>query len=309
MMLTPVLRRCRHFSTGRLEQQVLPRGVAWRTCGVRELESVGKTCPTKALLSGLPRQLPLQVPRPSLSSTGSSSSSSSSSSCPRACRSYASQHWGQDAAATKATKAAEAAKRGFRSTRTVEVRSAVMSWLREGPLGRAVWKYRDLNKAYPLRMSFMFCFLKGILADLLAQKVIEGRETVEKRRTLAIALFSGTFCGCVYYWIFNVAFERVFAPLAGLTTVLPRVATDAVFVFPFMYMPTFYFFDEIVRFGTLTNLTTRWTDEICSSIPEYVKVWPAANMISFLFVPVELRITFASGVSFLWLILLSFISH
>jgi hypothetical protein len=159
-------------------------------------------------------------------------------------------------------------------------------------------------------MGFSVCFVKGIVADTLAQKVIGRRQDPpDLRRTLAMALFSGTFCGCVYHSIFNVLFMRVWGTSSSLLTIASKAAADGIVVFPFMYMPTYIFFDEFLCYGSVSRIFTRWCDEIGASMRKYVYIWPATMVCVFTVVPIELRISFISGVSFMWLILLSVISH
>ena len=88
-----------------------------------------------------------------------------------------------------------------------------------------------------------------------------------------------------------------------------KVASDAIIVFPFLYMPCFYFFDELVRHGSLNVVPERWTTEIDTCMRNYVNIWPWATLGVFTVVPVELRTSFMAGVSFIWLIILSILAH
>mmetsp|Transcript_111919 Transcript_111919/g.239069 ORF Transcript_111919/g.239069 Transcript_111919/m.239069 type:complete len:267 (+) Transcript_111919:251-1051(+) len=170
-------------------------------------------------------------------------------------------------------------------------------------------RYRALHKAYPYALGFAVCFTKGIIADTLAQKAIARREKVDGRQVLAMGLFSGCFTGCAYHFIFNVAFSRIWGASKSLSTVLSKAATDGILVFPFLYMPTFYYFDELIRHGSLKAIPERWMTEIRSCMRSYVNIWPATMLCVFTIVPVELRISFIASVSFTWLIILSVISH
>eukprot|EP00404_Azadinium_spinosum_P002476 CAMPEP_0180421162 /NCGR_PEP_ID=MMETSP1036_2-20121128/3007_1 /TAXON_ID=632150 /ORGANISM="Azadinium spinosum, Strain 3D9" /LENGTH=213 /DNA_ID=CAMNT_0022426415 /DNA_START=198 /DNA_END=836 /DNA_ORIENTATION=+ len=119
-------------------------------------------------------------------------------------------------------------------------------------------RYRALHKAYPYALGFAVCFTKGIIADTLAQKAIARREKVDGRQVLAMGLFSGCFTGCAYHFIFNVAFSRLWGASKSLSTVISKAATDGILVFPFLYMPTFYYFDELIRHGSLKAIPERW---------------------------------------------------
>lgn len=169
--------------------------------------------------------------------------------------------------------------------------------------------YRGLQKAFPYAMGFAICFCKGAVADVIAQKAVEKRKTLNTRRLLGMALFSGSFCGCTYHFCFNVAFPRIFGVAQTLRTAAAKAAADAIVVFPFMYMPIYFCFDEVFALGNTKGIVARWHSEIWPAMKQYKNVWPATMLISFTVVPVELRVTFVAGVSFMWLICLSTFSH
>lgn len=170
-------------------------------------------------------------------------------------------------------------------------------------------RYRALNKQFPLKLAFGLCLTKGVLADAFVQRGIERKDTFDKRRLLAMGLFSGAFTGCAYHGLFNVLFPRLFGTARSASILLQKAAADGVIIFPFLYMPTFFFFDELCRFGSLQGLVRRWTDEIGKAMQHYVKIWPATMLIVFSVVPVELRVSFIASVSFAWLVILSCVSH
>lgn len=178
-----------------------------------------------------------------------------------------------------------------------------------GNAGEAFSRYRALSHTSPFLMGFGVCFTKGVIADALAQKAIERRKDLDLRRMLAVALFSGTFCGCAYHFLFNTLFTRVFGASRCLFTVVSKAAADGFVVFPFLYMPTYIFFYEALRFCSISRLAARWSKEIGEYMRKYVNIWPATMVCVFTVVPVELRVSFLAGVSFVWLIILSVISH
>eukprot|EP00931_Biecheleriopsis_adriatica_P122184 TRINITY_DN97193_c0_g1_i1.p1 TRINITY_DN97193_c0_g1~~TRINITY_DN97193_c0_g1_i1.p1 ORF type:complete len:212 (+),score=28.14 TRINITY_DN97193_c0_g1_i1:50-685(+) len=168
--------------------------------------------------------------------------------------------------------------------------------------------YRAWHKSHPYSTGFAVCFCKGVLAELIARKAIACEE-LNERKVLAMALFSGFFTGCGYHLIFNVIFKRVWGSGKEVSTVMFKVAADAVIVFPFLYMPCFYFFDELILHGSLRAVPERWADEISSCMANYVKIWPFATLAVFTIVPVELRVSFIAGVSLTWLVILSMLVH
>lgn len=204
------------------------------------------------------------------------------------------------------SEATSALVRGVRSLR----RAAPSMTMDLSATGRGLLaRHRALNRAHPFAAGFALCFANGCSADSLAQKAIERRERLDGYRMLAMGLFCGSFCGCSYHFIFNIAFARIFGLATCLPTALLKAGADAIVVFPFLYMPWFLLFDEVLHSGTVTGLLDRWCADIQGSVRQYVKIWPPAMLLAFTVVPMELRVTFIAGVSFVWLIILSVISH
>jgi len=169
--------------------------------------------------------------------------------------------------------------------------------------------YRLYSKRMPFMTSFALCFSKGLLADSLAQLVIERRTHIDGRRVGAMALFSGSFTGCAYHFIFNRIFPLIFGMSKNIPTIAAQVGADAFAVFPFLYMPTYLVFDELLRCGSFFGVPSRWCTELKNSMRQYMKIWPPTMLCVFALVPTELRVSFIASVSFVWLIILSVISH
>jgi len=170
-------------------------------------------------------------------------------------------------------------------------------------------RLRQAMKARPYTLGFLTCAAKGVLADLITQKAIERKGELDVRRTMGMAIFSGSFCGCAYHFIFNIAFPRIFGTGVCLATLAGRISADALVVFPTLYMPCYLFFDELCRHGTLANLWQRYHAELGQSMRKYVQVWPTAMLLTFSVVPAELRVLFIASISFGWLTVLSAVSH
>jgi len=170
-------------------------------------------------------------------------------------------------------------------------------------------RYRFYNKRWPFMTAFAVCFSKGLLADSLAQFVIERRRRIDGRRVVAMALFSGSFTGCAYHFIFNNIFLRMFGTSKSIPTITAQAGIDFIAVFPFLYMPTYLLFDELLRCGSIFGVPSRWCTELESSMRQYIKIWPPTMLCVFAVVPTELRVSFIASVSFVWLIILSVISH
>lgn len=170
-------------------------------------------------------------------------------------------------------------------------------------------QYRSLLRRRPYCAGFAVCFGNGLLADLISQYFLERKKQLEPRRTLAVAIFSGAFCGCAYHWIFNVLYTRMYGTATSAGVVVAKTFTDGFVSFPFLYMPCFFVCDEIIRFGRYDSIFSRWQSEIPDVMKDYFKIWPFANLLVFSVVPPALRTTFMASVSFCWLVMLSFITQ
>lgn len=139
--------------------------------------------------------------------------------------------------------------------------------------------------------------------------LLETPRILDMYRALAMALFSGTFCGCGYHFIFNRAYATIFGASTTWAVAVAKTVGDALIVFPFMYMPTFYFFDELLRSGTLRRIPERFKKEMQGCMETYMYIWPVANMLMFKVVPAELKVSYIASVSFGWLLILSYIAQ
>lgn len=139
--------------------------------------------------------------------------------------------------------------------------------------------------------------------------VLDTSRVFDMYRASAMALFSGTFCGCGYHWIFNKAYVAIFGTSTSWAVTLAKTFGDGLIVFPFMYMPTFYFFDELFRSGSIRRIPARFCEEMGGCMETYMYFWPLANMLMFKVVPSELKVTYIAFVSFGWLLILSYIAQ
>jgi hypothetical protein len=77
--------------------------------------------------------------------------------------------------------------------------------------------------ANPLKTSMCVTTAKAGGADLFVQTHIEGRETIDVRRSATFFLFGFTYQGCFQYWMFTRWFERLF-PGTGLRAAGQKVS-------------------------------------------------------------------------------------
>lgn len=183
-----------------------------------------------------------------------------------------------------------------------------------------------IAKRRPLATAVAFAAVKGVLADLMAQLVVEGRrlrgvgsdtardtaKTYDWHRTVALAAFSGAYCGGFFYWQFSVLFPRIWGTpkLSGLHPpwqhVLGQVALDNFFFSPCLYCPVFYITrGAIVQAEWPRASLQRYAAEFKEVFATLLTVWVPAGIVNFTFMPVCLRAPFCAVVSFGYLTWLS----
>jgi len=199
---------------------------------------------------------------------------------------------------------------------------------------RLLRTYRDASRTRPLAVAFVTCLIKGSASDAFAQLVVERRrlefgecsndethgEKVRSfclKRNAAFAFFSGAYLGCCQHVIYNTLFNRLFTTAQTATVAGKKVAADLFVHVPLIYLPFYYSFEQTAVFGRtplegirrLYVSTPEKPAEIISAMKNYAFIWPMVHFINFKLIPQELRISVVASVSFMWLVILSNISH
>ena len=163
-----------------------------------------------------------------------------------------------------------------------------------------------------MKCSFGVCFLKGCMSDALAQK-LEQKDTFDKKRNLAFSVFSGLYLGCGQHVVYNVWFTRVFGTKQNLGVGFRKCMADLFVHVPFLYLPLYYTFEDAVLKGTpssgIQRLYLSDEPELPSVMMQYAKIFPVVHLVNFTVTPPEFRIGVVACVSFVWLVVLSTISH
>lgn len=135
---------------------------------------------------------------------------------------------------------------------------------------------------------------------------------------MAFALFSAAYLGCCQHVIYNIAFTRVFGSAQTLGVGIRKTIADVCLHVPFIYLPCYYTFQHNVVYssGSASEGLRRLylgvggqPAELINTMRNYVKVFPGVILLNFTVIPTELRITTIACVSFVWLVILSTISH
>ena len=177
-------------------------------------------------------------------------------------------------------------------------------------LGAPLRGYRSASRAAPLTLAFATCWIKGSASDAVSQKVIEQRETLDLRRNLTFATFSGAYLGIGQHMVYNVAFTRLLGSGTDLLTGFKKVVADSAVHVPLIYLPLYYPFETVaLGKGTVVDGLRRYRADAYDVLTTYWSTWPVVHLISFTAMPPELRISFVACVSFVWLVYLSWASH
>lgn len=183
-----------------------------------------------------------------------------------------------------------------------------MASLPRGPLASML----RFAKSQPLAFGMGVSLLKTAGCDLLVQKVLEKRESIDWKRTATFGLFGCFYLGGVQYSIYVPVFSRLFPNAAafaakpvgqklrdvkGIRDLFAQVFLDAGVHHALMYFPAFYLVKEMV--------THDWSSESSPSasraLGEYRrnakddllalwKIWVPAQLLNFALMPMWLPI-------------------
>ena len=147
-------------------------------------------------------------------------------------------------------------------------------------------------------------------------KATEEAEEINIRRNFAFALFSGVYLGCFQHVLYNIIFTRLFGASQSLKVAAKKVGFDLFVTTPLMYLPIYYASEyAILKRDPWAGVNTYFIGksdsppEIVPVMKRYTVIWPAFHLFNFTVTPPELRIAAIACVSFLWLTILSNVSH
>jgi len=169
--------------------------------------------------------------------------------------------------------------------------------------------YAALSSAWPLSVAFATCWVKGSASDVVSQKMLEKKASIDWRRNFTLATYSGLYCGCAQHGIVNVGFQRLFGMATDLKTVFWMVAADALLVTPLVNMPVYYSFKESLTGGVPLEGIKRYSEQWLEVMKPYWSLWTAFNVFLFRYTPLELRISLIACMSFFWLTILSYTTN
>jgi hypothetical protein len=198
-----------------------------------------------------------------------------------------------------------------------------MSSIAGAAASKTLWgKIKSVPIQHPFAFGFFLSGFKTSFSDLLVQKVVEQRETIDWKRNAAFASFGFFYLGGVQYAIYVPLFSRMFPGAAGFAAKSLRdklkdakgmfqcgaqVVLDQCVHHPLMYFPVFYCTRELVVHDKpdLKRCLNEYRGNMKEDLVALWKVWVPSTIINFAFMPMWARIPFVAATSLLWTSILS----
>jgi len=183
-------------------------------------------------------------------------------------------------------------------------------------------KITHLPKTYPFYFGICISTFKTSFSDLLVQKVVEQKETVDWRRNAAFASFGFFYLGGIQYALYVPIFGRMFPNAGafaaksirdklkdskGLFALGAQVFIDQCVHHPLLYFPVFYTIKEFVMKPepSVRNALQTYRNNFTEDIPALWKIWLPATIFNFAFMPMWARIPTVAATSMVWSCVLS----
>lgn len=169
-------------------------------------------------------------------------------------------------------------------------------------------------KAFPLVAGFLTAGTKASFADRLAQHRDVGTTKFDKKRNLAMVLYSGLVLGISVEVMYNHVFPLLFNTGAAERTALMAMKMtlfDGFINAPLLWLPPAYIAKAIVFGYPKRQGIQKYVKDVKENglLKMYWSLWLPMSMINFLFVPDHFRVAFVAAVSFFWMIALSVVAN
>lgn len=165
----------------------------------------------------------------------------------------------------------------------------------------------SVAKKHVWKVSLVTTACKGMLADIVAQKVFEKKEQLDYKRTGLFFMFGAVYSGCICHGLWTKVYPMVFTSRFTSLNALGAILFDNLVNTPFIFFPIFYAMKECLfsASGNLTTALKKWQKEAFEASTASWKLWFPAHVITFGLMPVHLRIPFGSIVSFFYFMMVS----
>ena len=138
---------------------------------------------------------------------------------------------------------------------------------------RTLWtRVKSIPMAYPFAFGVVLSGFKTSFSDLLVQKVVEQRETIDWKRNAAFASFGFFYLGGVQYMIYVPLFSRLFPGAAAFAAKpIREKLKDSKGLFQVSVSDWKYFYYRSTLFSR-NNLTSFiYATAVCSSVPRSMR--------------------------------------
>jgi len=178
-----------------------------------------------------------------------------------------------------------------------------------------------LGQRHPVIFGCTISAAKTGASDYVAQKYVEGRETLDRRRNSVFVSWGLLYLGGVQYFIYVKLFTKHLFPTAsafvakpfrdkladraGQAVVLKQVFLDQFIHHPFFLFPAFYQVKEFIEGGTPSEAFTKFRKNWLEDLKVCWSVWVPTFLFNFSFCPTWMRVPFVAAVSFGFTIILS----
>ena len=160
----------------------------------------------------------------------------------------------------------------------------------------------------------MITGIKTIAADLVTQTLIEKKSMndIDWTRTTVFGAFGFLQMGCLQYYMYNKLFFQLW-PGVTFKQTMKKVLVDQFIYTPFIYFPVFYtlrgFINERrVNKQTLIFAKIMYKNNVMDDLRRFWTIWIPGMWITFQIMPMHLRLPWIAGLSFFWVMILSYYS-
>jgi len=164
---------------------------------------------------------------------------------------------------------------------------------------KMVSRYMTLLERHPMAVQMAQTgFLCGA-GDVIAQTLIEKKPSVDWRRTANFGLI-GTFFIAPFIRVWYIKLESMFGTAVTPAVTLKKMVTDQGLAAPFMSASIISLVGVSQGRRSLEELKAKLRSDYVDVLLTGWKLWPAAQLVNFYFVPFLLRPLFVSVVALFW---------
>eukprot|EP01130_Rhizamoeba_saxonica_P017006 TRINITY_DN8030_c0_g1_i1.p1 TRINITY_DN8030_c0_g1~~TRINITY_DN8030_c0_g1_i1.p1 ORF type:complete len:162 (+),score=19.56 TRINITY_DN8030_c0_g1_i1:84-569(+) len=146
-------------------------------------------------------------------------------------------------------------------------------------LGRVIRKLDRHMMDHPWGYAVGTGTIKTCVADLMIQTVFEEKKlaNIDKRRNMVFTLFGLFYLGGFQYMLYCNWIPRMF-PGNTRFDLFKKVVVDQFLHHPFVYFPTFYYLNELIRGGDISSAMENYRNEGKESLFACWKIWLPAQV-------------------------------